>query len=153
MKFKLTLKFFFLWPGEAERVRVPGEEGCERAVAAFPPHREELLPQQVRQGGKKGKAKIAPYGIGVIQIDTDYRYRWVVFFFFCLLTTCSSQFIPYHTMHRTSPLSVPGCTHVKTHCLPFHSYRTYHTINITIVPCVSSWRVLLFTPAVSFVEL
>lgn len=38
--------------GEAERVRVPSEEGGQRAVAAFSADREELLSQQVRQGGE-----------------------------------------------------------------------------------------------------
>lgn len=43
--------------GQAERVRVPGEEGGERSVAALPSDREELLPQQVRQGGERKRER------------------------------------------------------------------------------------------------
>lgn len=39
---------FVSFSGEAERVRVPGEQGGERPVAAVTPDREELLPQQIR---------------------------------------------------------------------------------------------------------
>lgn len=52
-------RFVLFLLGQAERVRVPGEEGGERPVAALPSDREELLPQQVRQGGEREKEREA----------------------------------------------------------------------------------------------